>query len=204
MNEGLDYNGNTIVGLDGSTLKGHINAYGYEGDTGLLLFTYMDGKGNAKGGADDDFPTGADGNLIYDRLNCLNFAVNPQLLTSDGWMKLGCSSVPTMGESHNDVILGFQKLNSYPGLFNEGKLLDFIIGMSDHMAIDRAQAKNFDANYEEIVMQTDNQRLSVSGVNISEEMVDLVKFQQLYQACAKLVNVINEIYDTMINRLGAF
>jgi flagellar hook-associated protein FlgK len=34
--------------------------------------------------------------------------------------------------------------------------------------------------------------------------MDMVKYQNLYLAAAKLINVINNIYDIMINRLGAF
>jgi flagellar hook-associated protein 1 FlgK len=53
-------------------------------------------------------------------------------------------------------------------------------------------------------MQTHNQRLSVKGVDINEEMMDLVRFQTMFQAASRLINVIDSIYDTMINRMGNF
>jgi flagellar hook-associated protein 1 FlgK len=44
-----------------------------------------------------------------------------------------------------------------------------------------------------------NQRNSVSGVSLDEEMADLVKFQRAYEASAKLVSTIDEMLVTVIN-----
>jgi flagellar hook-associated protein FlgK len=33
-------------------------------------------------------------------------------------------------------------------------------------------------------------------------MISMIKYQQQYQAAAKLINIIDGIYDTTINRLG--
>ncbi len=40
---------------------------------------------------------------------------------------------------------------------------------------------------------------SVSGVNMDEETVNLLKFQQLYQANAKVIQTASSIFDTLIN-----
>ena len=45
-------------------------------------------------------------------------------------------------------------------------------------------------------------RDSISGVNIDEELADIIKFQHGYNAAAKFVSVIDEMIDTVINRLG--
>ena len=45
-------------------------------------------------------------------------------------------------------------------------------------------------------------RDSISGVNIDEELADIIKFQHGYNAAAKFVTVIDEMLDTVINRLG--
>ena len=45
-------------------------------------------------------------------------------------------------------------------------------------------------------------RDSISGVNIDEELADIIKFQHGYNAAARFVAVINEMLDTVINRLG--
>jgi flagellar hook-associated protein 1 len=46
------------------------------------------------------------------------------------------------------------------------------------------------------------QRDSFSAVSLDEEMTDLVKFQKAYQASAQLVNVVNEMLETVINMVN--
>jgi flagellar hook-associated protein 1 FlgK len=45
-------------------------------------------------------------------------------------------------------------------------------------------------------------RDSISGVNIDEEMSNLLKFQHGYQAAARFISNWNDMLDTIINRLG--
>lgn len=47
-----------------------------------------------------------------------------------------------------------------------------------------------------------NLRDSISGVNIDEELADIIKFQHGYNAAARFVTVVDEMLDTIINRLG--
>jgi len=47
-----------------------------------------------------------------------------------------------------------------------------------------------------------NQRLSVMGVDTDEEAMDLMKFQQSYNLNSKMMSVMNEIYDKLINQTG--
>ena len=45
-------------------------------------------------------------------------------------------------------------------------------------------------------------RDSISGVTIDEELADIIKFQHGYNATARFVATVNEMLDTIINRLG--
>ncbi len=47
------------------------------------------------------------------------------------------------------------------------------------------------------------QRDSVSGVSMDEELADLVKYQRSFQASSRFLQVIDELLDTVVNRLGA-
>jgi flagellar hook-associated protein 1 FlgK len=48
-----------------------------------------------------------------------------------------------------------------------------------------------------------NQRESISGVSLDEEMTNLIQYQQAYQASARVMNAINETLNTLINQIGA-
>lgn len=47
-----------------------------------------------------------------------------------------------------------------------------------------------------------SQRDAVSGVSLDEEMAELVKYQRAFQASSRVFNVIDELLDTVVNRLG--
>jgi flagellar hook-associated protein 1 FlgK len=48
-----------------------------------------------------------------------------------------------------------------------------------------------------------NQRQSVSGVSLDEEMTNLITYQQAYQASARVMNAIDATLNTLINQVGA-
>lgn len=50
-----------------------------------------------------------------------------------------------------------------------------------------------------LATQTDARRESIKGVSIDEEMVNLMKYQQSYAAAARLISVVDELSQTLIN-----
>ena len=194
LNEGLDADGKPIPGT-----SGFIDGYDAYGNKGNLFFTY-DSRNH-----DPDLRHQTTGPIAnYWLMNAGNFVVNPALIGDPkllGASDKGDSSDPT-DESNNKVVLGLIEIKNFKSLFREGKLSDFILGMASELGIDVRQAQKFEKNYAEIVTYVDNQREQVSGVSLDEEMMAMMKYQHLYQAAAKLVNVIDGIYDTVINRLG--
>ncbi|WP_196592598.1 flagellar hook-associated protein FlgK [Pectinatus sottacetonis] len=53
-----------------------------------------------------------------------------------------------------------------------------------------------------VVTQADNARQSVSGVNWNEELTNMIKFQQGYSACARVLTTMDEMLDKLINSTG--
>jgi len=70
------------------------------------------------------------------------------------------------------------------------------------LSIDSSKAKTFLSNYNNMKTTIQNQRLSVMGVDTDEEAMDLMKFQQAYNLNSKMMSVMNEIYDKLINQTG--
>ena len=50
--------------------------------------------------------------------------------------------------------------------------------------------------------QVDASRESVSGVNLDEEMTNMLQFQHAYSAAARMITTIDETLDVLINRTG--
>ncbi len=53
----------------------------------------------------------------------------------------------------------------------------------------------------QMVLQLENYRESISGVSIDEETVNLIKYQNAYQAAAKLINTADEMMETVLTML---
>ncbi|WP_255374982.1 flagellar basal body rod C-terminal domain-containing protein [Oleiphilus sp. HI0117] len=50
-----------------------------------------------------------------------------------------------------------------------------------------------------LLVQSENNRESISGVNLDEEAGKLVQFQSAYNASAQVVSVARELFDTLLN-----
>lgn len=70
------------------------------------------------------------------------------------------------------------------------------IGMS------KEHADNIIANQEVLVGQLEMRRESTSGVSIDEEITNVVKYQKAYEANARVIQVLTEMLDVLINRTG--
>ncbi len=53
-----------------------------------------------------------------------------------------------------------------------------------------------------IMKELKDMRDSISGVNVDEELADIIKFQHGYNAAAKFISTVNDMLDTVINRMG--
>jgi len=64
---------------------------------------------------------------------------------------------------------------------------------------DVEQTQLYHAHQSDMMLFMDNYRETVSGVSIDEEMVDLVKYQNAYQAAAKVITTADDLVQTVLN-----
>jgi flagellar hook-associated protein 1 len=65
------------------------------------------------------------------------------------------------------------------------------------------RAQSAAATHERIGKELRDLRSSLSGVNMDEELANMIKFQHGYDAAAKFITRVDSMLDTIINRLGA-
>ena len=56
------------------------------------------------------------------------------------------------------------------------------------------------ANHEIQSLKEENNRQSVSGVDLNDEATNMMQFQKSYQAACKLLTTLDSMLDTLINR----
>ena len=79
---------------------------------------------------------------------------------------------------------------------------DYFAESVTNVGLKGEQAQNQLASQNKIMDDLRSLRDSISGVNIDDELADIIKFQHGYNAAAKFVTVQDELLDTLINRLG--
>ncbi|MDD4802885.1 MAG: flagellar hook-associated protein FlgK [Syntrophomonas sp.] len=57
-------------------------------------------------------------------------------------------------------------------------------------------------NQQTLLNELENKRQSVSGVSMDEEMTNMIRFQQAYNAAARFITTIDEALNTIINGMG--
>lgn len=68
--------------------------------------------------------------------------------------------------------------------------------------ISKQKADNMAAAQKVVLNNLENKNESMSGVNINEEMADVIRFQQGFQANTRVLSVIAEMLDTLVNKTG--
>ena len=79
---------------------------------------------------------------------------------------------------------------------------DYFADTATRIGLKGEQAENMLASQNAIMNDLRDLRDSISGVNVYEELADIIKFQYGYQAAAKFITVQDELLNTIINRLG--
>lgn len=86
-------------------------------------------------------------------------------------------------------------------MFDNATLTDGFAGAMAQVGT-RTQAANFASELSTtIAANLERDRTAVSGVNLDEEAAKLIQFQQAYQASAKMLQIAQNIFDTLIQGL---
>lgn len=69
------------------------------------------------------------------------------------------------------------------------------------LGVQAKSVDNFVDSQGTLVNQIDLRRESVSGVNLDEELVDLIRYQRAFEASSRVMSTMNDILDVLINRM---
>lgn len=137
----------------------------------------------------------------YYFMTAANFTINPVFFEDTDLFSTTTDIVN--GTENNDIVDRLIAIMNDKTLFKQGTPDNFFQTMVAEVGIDMKKATTFADSQTDILKTITNQRLSVSGVDIDEEAMNLVRFQNAYNLSAKVISVMDEIYDRLINYMGA-
>ncbi|PKM52693.1 MAG: flagellar hook-associated protein FlgK [Firmicutes bacterium HGW-Firmicutes-7] len=138
-------------------------------------------------------------NFSYNQINIHNFSFSQDIIRDNS--KLLTSATDGIGESANDLLLEMLNTKHDVDMFKKGKPDSFMQSLISELGIDSKQAASFEKGQANLTNLIENQRKSISSVDLNEETADMIRFQQAYNLSAKIISVMDEIYNVTINQL---
>lgn len=111
------------------------------------------------------------------------------------------STADEEGNGGNSLLLSNMKFNSLTDL-DGATVQTFYQSIIGQMGVDGEQAARLQYNSATIKLTVENNRASFSSVSLDEEMTNMITFQQAYNANARMITVIDETLDKIINGMG--
>ena len=155
---------------------------------------------------DEKAHTGADTFIIsseddsYYQITASTIRVNDKSLNDPSYFST--SSEIINGEAKYDIAEELLTLQKDVKMFRGDSAESFLETLLSDITVDVNKTKTNYNNYSNLSTAISNQRTSISGVDEDEEGLNLIKFQNAYNMAAKVISVMSEIYNKLINEMG--
>lgn len=146
----------------------------------------------------NDFVVGS-----YYNVTAGNMKINWKI--QDSPSKIACSENITgtdTGVEDTKILDALIDLKSDMDMFKQGTPDMFLRTIIAEVSIDTNTAIRFEEGQDYVLKSIDQQRMSISGVDSDEEGVDMMKFKNAYDLCSKVISIMNEMYNKLINEMG--
>lgn len=142
---------------------------------------------------------GDDGDSYY-QFTATTLAVNSKSFKDSNYF--ATSTKITQGEAKYDTVEDLLKLQKDVRMFRGDSAETFLETLISDVTVDVNKTTTSSNNYSNLSTAIATQRTSVSGVDEDEEAMNLIKFQNAYNLASKMISVMSEMYDKLINETG--
>lgn len=137
----------------------------------------------------------------YEKMTASNFTISDKLFNHAEDIKTVFDGDE---ESGTRFMQALYQLKDDKKMFKEGDPKDYMVAIFSELGIGAKEATMYYNTQKAVTNNIENERLSVSQVSISDEFTNLIKYQQAYQAAAKFITTMDDVYNTTIFKLGNF
>jgi len=135
----------------------------------------------------------------YEHITAKNIGLSTDVLDDIGNMFRSFTD-PT-NNNDTDAIDSLLDFTDDKTMFGSYNLEDCVSGLITTLGVDAEIAKNLNKSHDAVITQYENQRDAYSAVSLDEEGTNLIRFQEMYNAAAKIMSVFSEMYDTLVNMI---
>lgn len=132
------------------------------------------------------------------QLDFKNYARGMSMLLTTGDQIAAASATPPTGPGDNTNALALAALRVGSTALNNGTIASAYNNLVGSTAAHASEADIGRSAYETLTQQARDAQQAVSGVNLDEEAVNLIRYQQAYQAAARAISVANSLFDEVL------
>lgn len=112
------------------------------------------------------------------------------------------SNPANMQKGNNENSLALYELLDRQDLGTIGSYYDFASSIVTDIAVTLNRCNSSVKNQQSVVDTADNQRASISGVSLDEEMTNLITYQHAFSGASRVLTTMDDALDNIINRMG--
>lgn len=185
--------------MDGEDLNGDATDYYsfFTATDNVSGEQYAFGKSDANDGGTTSSTAGS-----YYKMTAANICVSTVCVKEPEKLATQNATKTEDGVDKYNIMEALAKLKSDTVLYRGGTTEGFLKCMYSDISIDTQESEIFSKNYANIQSSLETQRMSVSGVDEDEEALALIKFQNAYNLSSKMISVMAEVYDKLIEETG--
>lgn len=146
--------------------------------------------------------TGAPGGAFFTGTGASSIGLAATITASTAAIAASDSAANVPGGSANALAIAQIQGNAIAIGAVTAQANDFYASLVGAIGTDTDQANRFRQVHEGIVTAAQNRRDAVSGVNMDEEVADMVRFQRSYAAAARMITTMDQLLETVVERLG--
>ncbi|PIC94810.1 flagellar hook-associated protein FlgK [Sporosarcina sp. P26b] len=138
-----------------------------------------------------------------DTFTASNIAVNEAIRKDPNLLAASTSPIGSaeVGNGQNAKKLGDVFFDKKVGL-DGSSVQSFYAQAIGQLGVEGQQAIKMTDSSGTLLLSVSNRRDSISSVSLDEEMTDMIRFQQAYNASARMITVMDEALDKIINGMG--
>ncbi|WP_027965376.1 flagellar hook-associated protein FlgK [Halalkalibacillus halophilus] len=128
-----------------------------------------------------------------------NISVSENILNNENLIALA-SNPNAPGNGQNGLALA--EVRNQDNTIGDQSIQKFYEGVIGGLGVVAEEANRMAKNTSDLRHSVNQNRESISGVSLDEEMSNMIKFQHAYNAAARNMTVVDEMLDRIINQMG--
>lgn len=135
----------------------------------------------------------------YYRMTAGNYSVNKDVMNN---VSLFATATDYVKTDACDIVDELKKLQSQTTVYRGDKAESFLETIISNVSVDTEKAETNNKLYQNLEQTISNQRTSVSGVDEDEEALNLIKYQNAYNMASKVISIMSQMLEKLINDTG--